>query len=583
MVDLQVYYSVEFHVYLSVFADDELDGAGDQSKEKVTDFDPATRDELLYLRSEVTQKDEHISNLQEELDKVKADFKKHTSNLKNHLLQKDQEIDAYAEKLNNSELDLNGQIDLLTSEKNRLEKELSEKMSASETDNESDWGNDGWGGDNDAEISTLREENESLCNEVSMKEIVLSSIESKMRQLSGGKHLDASEFSEWIDEYLEKANQVQDKETNLTELVMYLKEEIDDDSNDDDIDLDSVYDWVAKGKEEKVTLERKITKLENTIMSIEDSIRGFSKESQNFKIADLTDWLATLSSPKGSPRIEEKSQQLSTINSNNSNGEDKKLLMAIQESVRDFDEDDASFEINDFQKWIEKIQNKIDDLEVELLNEQDIKETEEEQRITERAKLKEMFDEKDREIGLLKVELYNRAQGAYQPSSDVVADNSNALQEQLNEAIARCEALQNELSSSKESVQTLEHQLQQLSESSIQDNNLKSVLNKMQKENQEIQGELDSLRKKDNIDQNDLSVQLQNKQEEVSELHNKLDEARKSIMDVYVQMQNVLTDEPIAPDLNGQPDVTEKLFNSTQGIFFLLMQFFCNFVCNYIL
>ena len=189
MVDLQLYYSVEFHVYLSVFADDELDGAGDQSKEKVTDFDPATRDELLYLRSEVTQKDEHISNLQEELDKVKADFKKHTSNLKNHLLQKDQEIDAYAEKLNNSELDLNGQIDLLTSEKNRLEKELSEKMSASETDNESDWGNDGWGGDNDAEISTLREENESLCNEVSMKEIVLSSIESKMRQLLSLIHI----------------------------------------------------------------------------------------------------------------------------------------------------------------------------------------------------------------------------------------------------------------------------------------------------------------------------------------------------------------------------------------------------------
>ena len=563
----------------------------------MTDFDPATRDEVLYLRSEVTHRDEQISNLQEELDRIKADFDKHTSNLKNHLLQKDQEIDAYAEKLNNSELDLNGQIDLLTAEKSRLEKELSEKMSASETDNESDWGNDGWGGGNDAEVSTLREENESLCNEVSMKEIVLSSIESKMRQLSGGKHLDASEFSEWIDEYLEKANQVQDKETNLTELVMYLKEEIDDDSSGEDIDLDSVYDWVAKGKDEKVTLERKITKLENTIMSIEDSIRGFSKESQNFKIADLTDWLATLSSPKSSPRIDENSQQLSTTNLNNSNEEDKKLLIAIQESVRDFDEEDASFEIKDFQKWIEKVQNKIDDLEVELLNEQDIKDTEEEQRITERAKLKEMFDEKDREIGLLKVELYNRAQGAYQPSSDVVADNSNALQEQLNEAVARSEALQNELSSSKENIQTLELQLQQLNGSSVQDNNLKCALDKIENEKQDIQNELDSMRSRVNLDQSDLAAQLQNKKEQISELSVNLDEARNSIKDVNFQMQNILEDVDklqnlfdkmpsgneliITLDSNGQSDATEKLFKSIRGIYSFLFLLLTVFVTSF--
>ena len=571
--------SVEFHgfLFLLFFLDDELDSAGEQSKE-LNDFDPASRDELLYLRSEVTQRDEHIANLQDELDKLRTDFKKHTSNLKNHLLQKDEEIDAYAEKLNNSELILNEQIGTLTSEKNRLEKELSEKMSATETDNESDWGND-WGGSNDAEVSTLREENESLCNEVSMKEIVLGSIETKMRQLSGGKHLDASEFTTWIDDYLEKASQEKEKATNLTELVLYLKEEIEDDSSGDDIDLDSVYDWVAKGKEEKVALERKITKLENTIVSIEDSIRSFNKDSQNFKISDLSDWLATLSSPKTSPRIEEKNHII--VNSNGINDEDKNLLMAIQESVRDFDEEDAGFEIKDFQKWIEKVQNKIDDLEVELLNDQDIKDTEVEQRITERAKLKEMFDEKDREIGLLKVELYNRTQGMYQPSSDIVSDNSNALQEQLNEAMARSEALQNELSSSKENIQLLELQLQQLKESSLDNDNLTLALDKVEKEKQDLQTRLDNVHNQLDHNQSDLTVQLQNKQEEILELHVNLDEARNKIKHANVEMQNVLADVDTLQNLlegipsknetmtnrsNRQSDVTERLFKTTNGI-----------------
>ena len=526
-------------------------------------FNPALRDELLYLRSEVSEKDEHIANLQDELGKLRIDFEKHTLNLKQHLLQKDEEIDNFAEKLNNSELTLKEQIKNLTSDKNRLEKELTEKMSASETDNESDWGS-GWGDTNDTDVSTLREENESLCNEVSMKEIVLSSIETKMRQLSGGKHLDASEFSTWIDDFLEDAKKEQDRAANLSELVLYLKEEIDDNSSGEDVDLDSLYDWVSKGKEEKVALERKITKLENTIRSVEENIKSFDKKSQDFKISDLSDWLETFSSLKTAPQTEEKNST-SSRGSIGDEDEDKMLLITIQESVRDFDEDDAQFEIKNFQEWIEKVQNKIDDLEVELLQDQDLKDTEEEQRITERAKLKEMFDEKDREIGQLKVELYNRSQeGNYEKNNEIVGDNSNAshVQEQLNEAIARSEALQNELLSSRDNILTLELQLQQLTDQSKENSDLKSELKSIQNEKQALQDTYNLY----NQTENEMTLQLQKQQDEVSKMQNNLD-------CVNSEMENLLSDvDAVHNFLNSiccdnKADLLEQRSNSTENLF----------------
>jgi len=460
---LKVFLKIDSHFFflidesLTAEEEDQTDGVDIQ-------LNPALQQN--ELQSQLSAKDEHISNLEEEIERLKADFNKHTSNLKSHLIQKDEEIDSYVEKLNQSESSklLQDKIEELTNENSRLESELADKMSNSETDNESDWGDDwgGGGGDNEAEISTLREENESLNNEVSMKEIVLSSIESKMRQMSGGKHLDASDFSEWIDSYLENAQQEQEKASNLTELVMFLKEEMNDDSEgDDDIDFDAVYDWVVAKKEEKIFLERKITKLQNTIHSVEDSIKNFDKDTQSFQIADFNDWLTgnRLSKQPSPPHVEERPN-----NKSPRSDEHHALLMKIQESVRDFDEEDSSFQIKDFQEWLEKVQNKIDDLEVELLNEQEIKESEEKLRMEELAKLREMFDEKDKEIGSLKVELYNKS-NVNVPDDDhqhMMTDNSSALQEQLNEALARCEALQNELKSSKDTSSALDHQTQQI-------------------------------------------------------------------------------------------------------------------------
>ncbi|XP_066923570.1 putative leucine-rich repeat-containing protein DDB_G0290503 [Clytia hemisphaerica] len=540
--------------------DDSLAAESDDDKKQpLNDFNPQLRDELLFLRSEVSQKDEHIIHLQDEISRLKTDFEKHSTNLKQHLLEKEEELDSYADKLNQSEVTLNERIDNLVLEKVKLEKELGDKMSASETDNESDWGND-WGGENnDAEVSTLREENESLNNEVSMKEIVLSSIESKMRQLSGGKHLDASEFSDWIDEYLETAKQEQDKATNLTELVLFLKEEINDDSDGYDIDLDSVYDWVNARKEEKVILERKITKLQNTILSIEDNVKHFDKGLQSFQIADFSDWLSTLSSPKSSPRMNE----TSSINKQQTTRSEvdlrnDKLIKSIEESIREFDDDDSNFRIEEFNSWIEKIQNKIDDLEVELLNEQDLKETDEKLRIDERAKLKEMFDEKEKEIGFLKVELYNKSQqqmsmGEHQ---EVAPDNSTTLQEQLNETIARCEALQNELESSKDNVIVLELESQQMTEENsklklnfetqrsdlketINDNSSKiTQLNELlekalsdatlvKDENEILKDTLENLKNQDSQHQGELVMELQQAKERALHLETELTNEKK--------------------------------------------------------
>ena len=496
------------------------------------------QDELNSMSLELTSRDEHITLLERENDKIKLDAEKHVSNLKKHLLEKENEVDNYALKVK----ELEDSLCALRNENSRLQEDLHEQANkANEWDN---WESNSIG---NADISKLEMENESLSNEVMMKEIVLNSIEAKMKKISK-RTVDAAEFSTWIDDVLkESSSQSNDSKTvSLMRVAM---------QNDDvcEFNEESVSKWLAKRQKQG----NKILELQKKIADVEQAVVHFDNSLHAFKIEDFPNWLLDINISSNQNINGEEGKQTSTdeIGANQDIEEESKNVMSnIEKLVREFDDDDIDFTIQQFPSWIEKVFNKLDDLSIELINENEIKEREEQKRIAERQKLEELFNEKQNEISMLKVELFNQRNVSKETVvSDHLNDNRdidnnggrvNELEETVNELVARCEALQNELQSSQQNIRELETikvNLEQVNET-LETEKCLTI-----ERNNEMKKELNDLYEKlkcynDSKPEDSQSELLEKVQEEVERLTNEISDYESQVESLTLEKEDLLNE-----------------------------------------
>ena len=496
------------------------------------------QDELNSMSLELTSRDEHITLLERENDKIKLDAEKHVSNLKKHLLEKENEVDNYALKVK----ELEDSLCALRNENSRLQEDLHEQANkANEWDN---WESNSIG---NADISKLEMENESLSNEVMMKEIVLNSIEAKMKKISK-RTVDAAEFSTWIDDVLkESSSQSNDSKTvSLMRVAM---------QNDDvcEFNEESVSKWLAKRQKQG----SKILELQKKIADVEQAVVHFDNSLHAFKIEDFPNWLLDINISSNQNINGEEGKQTSTdeIGANQDIEEESKNVMSnIEKLVREYDDDDIDFTIQQFPSWIEKVFNKLDDLSIELINENEIKEREEQKRIAERQKLEELFNEKQNEISMLKVELFNQRNVS---KETVVSDHLNGnrdidnnggrvneLEETVNELVARCEALQNELQSSQQNIRELETikvNLEQVNET-LETEKCLTI-----ERNNEMKKELNDLYEKlkcynDSKPEDSQSELLEKVQEEVERLTNEISDYESQVESLTLEKEDLLNE-----------------------------------------
>ena len=496
------------------------------------------QDELNSMSLELTSRDEHITLLERENDKIKLDAEKHVSNLKKHLLEKENEVDNYALKVK----ELEDSLCALRNENSRLQEDLHEQANkANEWDN---WESNSIG---NADISKLEMENESLSNEVMMKEIVLNSIEAKMKKISK-RTVDAAEFSTWIDDVLkESSSQSNDSKTvSLMRVAM---------QNDDvcEFNEESVSKWLAKRQKQG----NKILELQKKIADVEQAVVHFDNSLHAFKIEDFPNWLLDINISSNQNINGEEGKQTSTdeIGANQDIEEESKNVMSnIEKLVREYDDDDIDFTIQQFPSWIEKVFNKLDDLSIELINENEIKEREEQKRIAERQKLEELFNEKQNEISMLKVELFNQRNVSKETVvSDHLNDNRdidnnggrvNELEETVNELVARCEALQNELQSSQQNIRELETikvNLEQVNET-LETEKCLTI-----ERNNEMKKELNDLYEKlkcynDSKPEDSHSELLEKVQEEVERLTNEISDYESQVESLTLEKEDLLNE-----------------------------------------
>ena len=496
------------------------------------------QDELNSMSLELTSRDEHITLLERENDKIKLDAEKHVSNLKKHLLEKENEVDNYALKVK----ELEDSLCALRNENSRLQEDLHEQANkANEWDN---WESNSIG---NADISKLEMENESLSNEVMMKEIVLNSIEAKMKKISK-RTVDAADFSTWIDDVLkESSSQSNDSKTvSLMRVAM---------QNDDvcEFNEESVSKWLAKRQKQG----NKILELQKKIADVEQAVVHFDNSLHAFKIEDFPNWLLDINISSNQNINGEEGKQTSTdeIGANQDIEEESKNVMSnIEKLVREYDDDDIDFTIQQFPSWIEKVFNKLDDLSIELINENEIKEREEQKRIAERQKLEELFNEKQNEISMLKVELFNQRNVSKETVvSDHLNDNRdidnnggrvNELEETVNELVARCEALQNELQSSQQNIRELETikvNLEQVNET-LETEKCLTI-----ERNNEMKKELNDLYEKlkcynDSKPEDSQSELLEKVQEEVERLTNEISDYESQVESLTLEKEDLLNE-----------------------------------------
>ena len=496
------------------------------------------QDELNSMSLELTSRDEHITLLERENDKIKLDAEKHVSNLKKHLLEKENEVDNYALKVK----ELEDSLCALRNENSRLQEDLHEQANkANEWDN---WESNSIG---NADISKLEMEDESLSNEVMMKEIVLNSIEAKMKKISK-RTVDAAEFSTWIDDVLkESSSQSNDSKTvSLMRVAM---------QNDDvcEFNEESVSKWLAKRQKQG----NKILELQKKIADVEQAVVHFDNSLHAFKIEDFPNWLLDINISSNQNINGEEGKQTSTdeIGANQDIEEESKNVMSnIEKLVREYDDDDIDFTIQQFPSWIEKVFNKLDDLSIELINENEIKEREEQKRIAERQKLEELFNEKQNEISMLKVELFNQRNVSKETVvSDHLNDNRdidnnggrvNELEETVNELVARCEALQNELQSSQQNIRELETikvNLEQVNET-LETEKCLTI-----ERNNEMKKELNDLYEKlkcynDSKPEDSQSELLEKVQEEVERLTNEISDYESQVESLTLEKEDLLNE-----------------------------------------
>ena len=496
------------------------------------------QDELNSMSLELTSRDEHITLLERENDKIKLDAEKHVSNLKKDLFEKENEVDNYALKVK----ELEDSLCALRNENSRLQEDLHEQANkANEWDN---WESNSIG---NADISKLEMENESLSNEVMMKEIVLNSIEAKMKKISK-RTVDAAEFSTWIDDVLkESSSQSNDSKTvSLMRVAM---------QNDDvcEFNEESVSKWLAKRQKQG----NKILELQKKIADVEQAVVHFDNSLHAFKIEDFPNWLLDINISSNQNINGEEGKQTSTdeIGANQDIEEESKNVMSnIEKLVREYDDDDIDFTIQQFPSWIEKVFNKLDDLSIELINENEIKEREEQKRIAERQKLEELFNEKQNEISMLKVELFNQRNVSKETVvSDHLNDNRdidnnggrvNELEETVNELVARCEALQNELQSSQQNIRELETikvNLEQVNET-LETEKCLTI-----ERNNEMKKELNDLYEKlkcynDSKPEDSQSELLEKVQEEVERLTNEISDYESQVESLTLEKEDLLNE-----------------------------------------
>ena len=496
------------------------------------------QDELNSMSLELTSRDEHITLLERENDKIKLDAEKHVSNLKKHLLEKENEVDNYALKVK----ELEDSLCALRNENSRLQEDLHEQANkANEWDN---WESNSIG---NADISKLEMENESLSNEVMMKEIVLNSIEAKMKKISK-RTVDAAEFSTWIDDVLKESS----SQSNDSKTVSLMKVAM---QNDDvcEFNEESVSKWLAKRQKQG----NKILELQKKIADVEQAVVHFDNSLHAFKIEDFPNWLLDINISSNQNINEEEGKQTSTdeIGANQDIEEESKNVMSnIEKLVREYDDDDIDFTIQQFPSWIEKVFNKLDDLSIELINENEIKEREEQKRIAERQKLEELFNEKQNEISMLKVELFNQRNVSKETVvSDHLNDNRdidnnggrvNELEETVNELVARCEALQNELQSSQQNIRELETikvNLEQVNET-LETEKCLTI-----ERNNEMKKELNDLYEKlkcynDSKPEDSQSELLEKVQEEVERLTNEISDYESQVESLTLEKEDLLNE-----------------------------------------
>ena len=496
------------------------------------------QDELNSMSLELTSRDEHITLLERENDKIKLDAEKHVSNLKKHLLEKENEVDNYALKVK----ELEDSLCALRNENSRLQEDLHEQANkANEWDN---WESNSIG---NADISKLEMENESLSNEVMMKEIVLNSIEAKMKKISK-RTVDAAEFSTWIDDVLKESS----SQSNDSKTVSLMKVAM---QNDDvcEFNEESVSKWLAKRQKQG----NKILELQKKIADVEQAVVHFDNSLHAFKIEDFPNWLLDINISSNQNINGEEGKQTSTdeIGANQDIEEESKNVMSnIEKLVREYDDDDIDFTIQQFPSWIEKVFNKLDDLSIELINENEIKEREEQKRIAERQKLEELFNEKQNEISMLKVELFNQRNVSKETVvSDHLNDNRdidnnggrvNELEETVNELVARCEALQNELQSSQQNIRELETikvNLEQVNET-LETEKCLTI-----ERNNEMKKELNDLYEKlkcynDSKPEDSQSELLEKVQEEVERLTNEISDYESQVESLTLEKEDLLNE-----------------------------------------
>ena len=531
------YLSVRKVIFSYLFLDGDYNHRYIENND-VTDRLRSMQDELNSMSLDLTSRDEHITLLERENDKIKLDAEKHVSNLKQHLLEKENELDNYALKVK----ELEDSLCAVRNENSRLQEDLHEQDSKA-----NDWDNWESNSTGNADISKLEMENESLSNEVMMKEIVLNSIEAKMKQISK-RTVDAAEFSTWIDEVLKESS----SQSNDSKTVSLMKVTME---NDDvcEFNEESVSKWLARRQKqgnEMLELQKKIADVEQAVVHFDNSLHAF-------KIEDFPNWLLNIknSSNQNTNGEEGKPTSSDEIGANQDiNEESKNVISNIEKLVSEYDDDDIDFTIQQFPSWIEKVFNKLDDLSIELINENEIKEREEQKRIAERQKLEELFNEKQNEISMLKVELFNQRNVSKETVvSDPLNDNRdivsnvgrvNELEETVNELTARCEALQNELQSSQQNIRELETikvNLQQVNET-LETEKCLTI-----ERNNEMKKELNDLYEKlkcyDDSEPEDSQGELLEKvQDEVERLTNEISDYENQIESLTLEKEDLLNE-----------------------------------------
>lgn len=321
-------------------------------------------------------------------------------------------------------------------------------------------------------LRDLQNRNESLSNDVTMKEIVINCIEYKMFEIS--KHVvKATEFNKWIDRVLREkmiaadddvmmqneeaiyATRQDMKNNNWEKLRGVLLKYIDNVELKEECLVAQLEKWLDERKHREIKLEIENREYRCMLSNIEDTISKFGDVCMILKkhmkegnkkdggnglscVQHVDEWLTQKKNTELKLRRENEEYRQMVINIESGithldskienfteciNNADisllnnaqpfhddsfKNMLEYIQNLIRHFEGGECNdFEIRDFPLWLEKLQCRIDNLQNDLQKEQKSRVNEEKQYTMEREILNYLFNQKQKEIMLLKEKVYD--------------------------------------------------------------------------------------------------------------------------------------------------------------------------------